>query len=94
MSNFSIKTFYNFYCTRINLLEQISVKKDLDEGKEICFDLLQNSQGHTINSRQKKKQREKSQHAAKENEFTPEQRKTRLQNKTGKFIASQLCKLF
>ena len=55
MSNFSIKTFYNFYCTRINLLEQISVKKDLDEGKEICFDLLQNSQGHTINSRQKKK---------------------------------------
>ena len=28
------------------------MKKDLDEGKEICFDLLQNSQR---NSRQKKK---------------------------------------
>ena len=89
ISNFSIKTFYNFYYTLINLLEQISVKKDLDEGKEICFDLLQNSQGNTINSRPKKKKKKKngakkSQHAAKENEFTPEQRKTRPQNKPGK----------
>ena len=53
ISNFSIKTFYNFYCTLINLVEQIGVKKDLDEDKEICFDLLQNSRGNTINSRQK-----------------------------------------
>ena len=27
--------------------------KDLDEGEEICFDLLQNSQGKKFNSRQK-----------------------------------------
>ena len=50
---------------------------------------IQSTQG-----KKKKKQREKSQHAAKENEFTPEQRKTRLQNKTGKFIVSRLFKLF
>ena len=50
-----LKTFYTYYCTLINLLEQNSVKKDLDEGKEICFDLLQNSQGKIINSRQNKK---------------------------------------
>ena len=81
ISNFSIKTFYNFYCTLVNLVEQIILKKDLDEGKEICFDLLQNSQGNTINSRQKNYSAKKSQHAAKENEFTPEQRKTRPQKK-------------
>ena len=51
------------------------MKKDLDEGKEICFDLLQNSQGNTINSRQEKNSAKRSQHAAKENEFTPEQKK-------------------
>ena len=58
------------------------------------FDLLQNSQGNTINSRQKKNSKKKSQHSAKENEFTPEQRKTRPQNKPGKFIGSRLRKLF
>ena len=59
ISNFSRKTFCNFYCTLINLVEQISVKKDLDEDKEICFDLLQTSQGNTINSRQKTTARKK-----------------------------------
>ena len=30
-------------------------KKDHDQGEEICFDLLQNSQGKRINSKERKK---------------------------------------
>ena len=88
MSNFSIKTFYNFYCTLINLVEQISVKKDLDEGKDICFDLLQNSQGNTINSRQKNYTRLKKMSSRQNKE------KHGRNKKPGKFIGSRFCKLF
>ena len=94
--NYKKENIYNLYCTLINLVEQISVKKDLDEGKDICFDLLKNSQGNTINSRQKITARKKvNTRLLKENEFTPEQRKTRPQKKkNGKFIGSRFCKLF
>ena len=45
-------------------------------------------------SKKKKYSAIQSQHAANQNGFTPEQRKSRLQNKPGKFIGSRLCKLF
>ena len=55
----------------------------------------QSTQGKKIYSAKK------SQHAAKENEFTPEQKKNaaakkkkKKKKKPGKFIGSRLCKLF
>ena len=51
------------------------MQNDLDKGEEICFDLLQNSQGKIINSSQKKNAAKHSQLAA----ITPQQRKSRQQ---------------
>ena len=100
ISNFSIKTFYNFYYTLINLLEQISVKKDLDEGKEICFDLLQNSQGNTINSRPKKKKTARKKVNTRLKKMSSRQnkekhgRKTNLANSWGAGYASYFKAVF
>ena len=99
ISNFSIKTFYNFYCTLINLVEQISVKKDLDEDKEICFDLLQNSQGNTINSRQKTTARKKvntrlKKMSSRQNKENHGRKKKNLANSSGAGYASYFKAVF
>ena len=105
-SNFWYKNFLQLllHTNKPPIVNQF--KKDLDEGKEICFDLLRNSRGKTINSGQTKNQinrAKQSKHAAKENELTPEQQQqqqqqqpqqqqNRPQNKPGKLIGKWLGK--
>ena len=93
ISNFGIKTFYTNYCTLINLLEQISVKKDLDEGKEICFDLLQNSQGKIKNTARKKVNTRLKKMSSRQNK-EKHGHKTNLANSLGAGYASYFKAVF